>query len=107
MGNVPWGSKMHPIIVRVASEERAEQVVGICEQFGWHFILGFDSFEDVSDLRRALLVQFAQSDPYAPCRCGSGKKYKFCCARSMKELDIDGLLRVAQTVPLTSQPPHG
>ncbi|MEK7866526.1 MAG: SEC-C metal-binding domain-containing protein [Planctomycetota bacterium] len=21
-------------------------------------------------------------DPYAPCHCGSGKKYKFCCMKS-------------------------
>lgn len=103
MGNVPKGSELHPIILRVASAERAEQMVEICQHFGWHFILGFESFEDVSDLRRALLSRLAQAEPYAPCPCGSGKKYKFCCARSMKDLDIDGLLRVALAAPLTSE----
>lgn len=102
MRKVPWGSEMHPIILRVPSEERAEQMARICEQFGWHFILGFESFEDVSDLRKALLSRFTQSDPYAPCVCGSGKKYKFCCARSMRDLDIDDLIRVAAAVPPTS-----
>ena len=102
MGNVPWGSETRPIILKVTSEERAEQMVRICDHFGWHFILGFETFEDVSDLRKALLSRLAQFDPYAPCPCGSGKKYKFCCASSMKDLDIDGLLKLAAAAPLSS-----
>ncbi|GEM_PF-4325627 len=25
------------------------------------------------------------TDPYAPCHCGSGKKYKFCCMKTDRE----------------------
>lgn len=25
------------------------------------------------------------TDPYAPCHCGSGKKYKFCCMKADRE----------------------
>ncbi|MCF8568607.1 SEC-C domain-containing protein [Alicyclobacillus tolerans] len=30
----------------------------------------------------------APANVYDPCPCGSGKKYKFCCAKKPFELDL-------------------
>src|ERR1700730_14491006 len=50
------GSKKRPLILRVSSDEAAMAAVAICEQNGWHFILGMetDKPEDLRDLDRAL-----------------------------------------------------
>lgn len=35
-------------------------------------------------------------DVYAPCSCGSGKKYKFCCLKKDREINVavmSGLIR--------------
>jgi len=80
------GSKKKPIIVHVQSEERARYVAKVCAAHGWHYIIGFefDKPEDISDLEKAL----NPSEPIRSekigrndlCPCGSGKKYKKCCA---------------------------
>jgi SWIM/SEC-C metal-binding protein len=80
------GSKKKPIIVHVQSEERARHVAEVCAAHGWHYIIGFefDKPEDISDLEKAL----NPSEPIRSekigrndlCPCGSGKKYKKCCA---------------------------
>lgn len=78
------GSKKRPIIVRVESETTAQYVAETCESRGWQFIIGFESPEDLTDLENALNppmpVQVEKIDRNAPCPCGSGKKYKKCCA---------------------------
>jgi hypothetical protein len=50
------GSTKRPLILRVGSDESAMVAVGICEQHGWHYIVGMepDKPEDLRDLDRAL-----------------------------------------------------
>jgi SWIM/SEC-C metal-binding protein len=83
------GTKKHPIIVRVQTQERAFEVATICQERGWHYIAGIepDKPEDLSDLERLLnpaarvRTERVERTPgrNAPCPCGSGKKYKRCC----------------------------
>ncbi len=80
------GSTKRPIIARVHSDETAAYVTEICSQNGWHYIIGFepDKPEDISDLEKMLNpvipVISSKIDRNSPCICGSGKKYKKCCA---------------------------
>lgn len=50
------GSTKRPLVLRVATDETAMVAVGICEQNGWHYVLGMepDEPEDLRDLARAL-----------------------------------------------------
>jgi SWIM/SEC-C metal-binding protein len=81
------GSEKKPIVVRVQSEERAKYVAEICAAHGWHYIIGFelDKSEDISDLKKALTrfepIRSEKIGRNDPCPCGSGKKYKKCCAQ--------------------------
>lgn len=79
------GTKAHPIVVRVKTEERGQYIAQECQLRGWHFIVGFepDKPEDISDFEKACnpptpiqSEKFGRNDP---CPCGSGKKYKKCC----------------------------
>jgi len=65
---------------------RAEQVAASVAGRGIQFILGVepDKPEDISDLERALqgappraVVKVGRNEP---CPCGSGRKFKRCCA---------------------------
>jgi SWIM/SEC-C metal-binding protein len=84
------GSEKRPIIVRVHSQEKANEVATICAERGWRYIIGFelDKPEDISDLERALQGADGpvQSSKVAgrndPCPCGSGRKYKHCCGKT-------------------------
>ena len=82
------GTKKRPIIVRVNTDETAQYVVEKCTEHNWQYILGFeeDKPEDISDLEKLLNpVKPVASDKINrndPCPCGSGKKYKKCCALS-------------------------
>ena len=88
MGKI--GTHKHPAIVRVASEARAVQIVELCNRHGIHVIAGIepDRQEDISDVERILRRAEPAKAPKAPprisgndyCPCGSGKKYKKCCA---------------------------
>lgn len=62
----------------------------ICDHFGWEFIAGLELEEDLTDLKRAVKEQLlpAGGDVYASCPCGSGKKFKFCCWKLVKDFDI-------------------
>ena len=80
------GSTKRPIIVRVQTEERLEEIAATCNEHGWHFIAGLEPHkpEDITDLERALNTPppaRAEETPGRndPCPCGSGKKYKKCC----------------------------
>jgi SWIM/SEC-C metal-binding protein len=83
------GSKKRPIVVRVQTEEKLNEVAAICNENGWSFIAGIEPHkpEDLSDLERALhpptptrsVNLVGRNDP---CPCGSGKKYKQCCMRA-------------------------
>jgi len=81
------GSKARPAILRVQSLARAEELTLLAEAHGIQVIVGVepDQPEDISDLTRILdpptprrlAVKVGRNDP---CPCGSGKKYKRCCA---------------------------
>ncbi|MFB6367218.1 SEC-C metal-binding domain-containing protein [Paenibacillus elgii] len=87
-----WGSERKPIIVKVRTEERAAQVARVCDHFNWHYIMGMEFTEDLSDLKKALKERFAPANIYDPCPCGSEVKYKFCCAKTMKNFDLNDYL---------------
>jgi len=80
------GSEKRPLVVRVQTEERASEIVSICNEHGWHYIIGFepDKPEDTSDVERLLnppepVEAIVTPGRNEPCPCGSGKKYKKCC----------------------------
>jgi len=74
------------VIVRVKTEERAHAVTVACRMRGCHCIAGVepDKPEDISDFERlmnpVMPVRSAKVGRNEPCLCGSGKKYKRCCA---------------------------
>jgi len=86
------GSEKRPVIVRVQTQERAAEVAAICNEHGWHYLIGFepDKAEDISDVEKLLnhvvpvttVVRPGRNDP---CPCGSGKKYKKCCGANPKK----------------------
>jgi SWIM/SEC-C metal-binding protein len=75
---------------RVPDQERAAEVMAFCEDRGWYVTLEVDPSrpEDLSDLvrqERGLSRPATQALPPTPgrndpCPCGTGKKYKKCCA---------------------------
>ena len=80
------GTRKRPIIARVATQERAEEVIAICDERGWIAIVGIepDEPEDISDLERMLsppqpVMAEEKIGRNEPCSCGSGKKFKKCC----------------------------
>jgi tetratricopeptide (TPR) repeat protein len=88
-----WGSERQPIIVKVKTEERAAQVAQVCDHFNWHYIMGMEFTEDLSDLKKALKERFAPANIYDPCPCGSEVKYKFCCEKKMKNFNLNDYLK--------------
>jgi SWIM/SEC-C metal-binding protein len=81
------GSSRAPLKLVVSSEERRREVEGICAEHRWTCEIDFgpDNEEDISQLSFLLENQVvATSTRLAgrndPCHCGSGKKYKKCCA---------------------------
>ena len=81
------GAEKRPVVVRVHTDEKAKYVADTCMENGWHYIIGFDSDkpEDISDLEKLLHPDLQQAkstkiNRNSPCPCGSGKKYKKCCA---------------------------
>jgi SWIM/SEC-C metal-binding protein len=85
---VKLGSEQNPLILRLADDSKVDGIVTICDERGWHFILGIepDEAEDLTDLERKLnppiprvTTKIGRNDP---CSCGSGKKFKKCCGFS-------------------------
>lgn len=93
------GTKERPVIVRVNSEAKAEKVAAICDRYNLHFILGMEVEEDLTDLKKAVKNELEPDDPYSLCPCGSGKKYKFCCKKNMKDFDIHRFVADFQVNP--------
>lgn len=85
----PSGTKNRPIVIKVRSEERAEKIFQLCERYELKCIIGIEYMEDLSDLRKALMQKLSPTQVYAPCPCGSGMKYKFCCANKLKNFDLE------------------
>ena len=85
------GSDRRPAVVRVQTMPKGEEIVALCEKHHWKVIVGTeaDQPEDLSD--NDLLLRALAGEPSAhrpaprigrndPCPCGSGKKFKKCCA---------------------------
>ena len=76
------GSEKNPLILRLADESNVDNIANICNERGWHFILGIepDEEEDLTDLERKLNPPIQREATKIgrnkPCSCGSGKKYK-------------------------------
>jgi SWIM/SEC-C metal-binding protein len=85
------GTRKKPAVVRVQSEEKAEEIVAFAREHGWQAIVGVepDNFEDISDLQKLLRDQAKKPEakPRLPpkisgndyCPCRSSKKFKKCC----------------------------
>jgi len=84
----PLGSHERPLVLRVTSEERLNEVIDICEHHGFIYIIGLEGSEDLTDLRKAIQQKMIPDDVYSPCPCGSGRKFKFCCAKKPFEIGI-------------------
>jgi SWIM/SEC-C metal-binding protein len=82
------GSDAHPARARVQTLPRAHEIVSLCDRHGWKVVVGVepDESEDIGDVTK-LLNGLRQQIPVAgpsrngPCPCGSGRKYKRCCAK--------------------------
>ncbi len=81
------GTKQRPAVVRVRTQDRADKILALCQEHGIQVIVGIepDETEDISDVERILwppvpAVAAAKVGRNDPCPCGSGKKYKKCCA---------------------------
>ena len=81
------GNRKNPAIVRVQTVERAQQLVDWCKANDIHCIVGVepDKSEDISDIERAVQArqpvdQSPKIGRNEPCPCGSGRKFKKCCA---------------------------
>ena len=81
------GSKEKPAIVKVQTEERAMEMMAVCNANGWQVIVGIepDEKENIDDIielgggtKPGTNFKMPPSNN-APCTCGSGKKYKRCC----------------------------
>jgi SWIM/SEC-C metal-binding protein len=84
------GTKKKPAVIRVQSQERAEEVLDLCADYDWEIIVGVeeDKPEDITDVLKLLeperfvtrvAPRVGRNDP---CLCGSGAKYKKCCLRT-------------------------
>jgi SWIM/SEC-C metal-binding protein len=80
------GTKQHPAVVRVQTQERAMELPDLCNEHEIQVIIGVEPYEqeDISDVQRILRPPMPTKAPprigrndYCP--CGSGKKYKKCC----------------------------
>jgi SWIM/SEC-C metal-binding protein len=80
------GSEKRPVIVRVKTAERAHAITAACTMRGWQCIAEVepDEPEDISDFERLMYpvtpARSAKVGRNEPCPCGSGKKFKRCCA---------------------------
>lgn len=87
--NVKLGTDKAPARITVQSEARKEELISVFEENGWASIISVeaDQEENLTDLeilKANLESTSAVSKKLAnrndPCPCGSGKKYKKCCA---------------------------
>ena len=81
------GTSQNPAIVRVQTEDRARMIMNLCFEHGIEVIVGIepDKTENIEDVERALHPPTPTRVPSIvgrnePCPCGSGKKFKKCCA---------------------------
>jgi SWIM/SEC-C metal-binding protein len=86
------GTKQKPAVVRVQTQERANEILKTCNENGWQVIIGIEPHkeEDISDVQKLMglsegntkivynVEKVGRNDL---CPCGSGKKYKKCCGK--------------------------
>ncbi|WP_354625036.1 PBPRA1643 family SWIM/SEC-C metal-binding motif protein [Psychromonas sp. MME2] len=84
---VKIGTEESPLTLTVNSENRRQEVLGIVEQHGLfaNIEVNSDVAENIIELQGVLnkpsTITFAKKpNRNDPCSCGSGKKYKKCCA---------------------------
>jgi SWIM/SEC-C metal-binding protein len=82
------GSAKNPARVSVAGPEREAEVRAVFEDHGWECLITVDpdTAEDISELERLLnpprpVVVDSRPGRNDACPCGSGRKYKKCCAQ--------------------------
>lgn len=80
------GSEKRPAVVSVQTNEKAQEIMAICNEHNWEVVAGIepDKPEDISDVERLLgiwgpVISGPKAGRNEPCPCGSGKKYKKCC----------------------------
>ncbi len=86
-GGAKLGTEKRPVHIRVATSERESEIRSACDERGWVCSITVDSeqSEDIFDFERLLnpprpVVSDCRPGRNEPCSCGSGKKYKKCCA---------------------------
>ncbi len=82
------GTGKNPAQLSVASPEREAEIRAVCDEHGWACSIDVDpdAAEDISELERLLnpprpVVSDSRPGRNEACPCGSGKKYKKCCAQ--------------------------
>ena len=108
------GTEKNPVVLRVRSQQRAEEMAALCQKHGWKFIVGLepDKPEDISDIDRLLnpptpLVRETRTGRNDPCPCGSGKKYKKCCLNKETSVNVESTPKCGlcgKTTKLTKTP---
>lgn len=80
------GSEKRPAVVRVQDQNRAGEMINICNAHGWTCIAGIepDKSEDISDVEKLLhppepVLTQVKTGRNESCHCGSGRKFKKCC----------------------------
>jgi SWIM/SEC-C metal-binding protein len=82
------GTQMNPAVVSVQTEKRVKELKSVFEKNSWRHTITVDPDkpEDITDLNILLNPQKTKIAEKSvgrnsPCPCGSGKKYKKCCAK--------------------------
>ena len=78
------GTEEKPAIVRVTTEDRANEILKLCNSKGWTVIIEISAkHEDISDVEKLLNppkpAVSQKVDRNSLCPCGSEKKAKKCC----------------------------
>ncbi len=81
------GTEKNPVQICVTCSERESELKAVCDERGWVCSITVDPEqpEDISGFERLLnpplpVVGNSRPGRNAACPCGSGKKYKKCCA---------------------------
>ncbi len=86
---VRLGTDKAPAKISVQTEERKQELIAVFSEGGWASIItvNSDQAEDIRDLEIlqekkevVAAVTTKKANRNDPCPCGSGKKYKKCCA---------------------------
>jgi SWIM/SEC-C metal-binding protein len=88
-GSPKAGSKKYPLSLVVTNEARKQEVEALVAEAQLHALVKLDSSEDAAESINELTVLLNKNAAVKldkiparnePCPCGSGKKYKKCCA---------------------------